>query len=75
MKKKKDSKDSKNSFGIMGVHRAPNAQELKRWTSDIKAEKIDVVLEYLHCKKCLNKKGEKLAKQFWEEFIKNENKK
>jgi hypothetical protein len=36
---------------------------LKIWV----APKINVALEYLH-----NKKGGKLAKQFWEKFIKED---
>lgn len=56
-----------NSMNIFGE---PSAKELRQWTSDIKVEDIDIILEYLFEKKCLNKKGKKLSHQFWEKYIK-----
>lgn len=54
----------------MGLFNPPSPAELKNWMSETKAEIIDQVFEYLHDKKCLNKKGEKLAKDFWSKYIK-----
>ncbi len=59
--------------GVMSINGKPSPDELKSWAApEIKVEEIDVVLEYLHTKECLNKKGENLAKQFWEKFIKED---
>ena len=60
----------KKIMGIMARGRNPSPTELKNWASGIGTRSIDVVLEYLHTKNCLNKKGEMLAKEFWEGFIK-----
>jgi len=57
-----------NSMSIFGK---PSPEELKRWMSRTKPETIDLVFEYLHDKKCLSKKGEELAYQFWEKYIKS----
>lgn len=58
-----------NSMSIFGE---PSAEELSRWMSDTKTEVIDLVFEYLNDKGCLNKKGKKLAHEFWEKYIKEE---
>jgi len=59
--------EAPNSMSLFGK---PSAKELKQWASDVKASDIDIILEYLSDKECLNKSGKKLAHQFWEEYIK-----
>ncbi len=61
--------EAPNSMSIFGE---PSPEELRRWMSGTRAEKIDLVFEYLCDKECLNKKGKKLAQQFWEKYIKDE---
>lgn len=56
----------------MSLFGKPNAKELSRWASDVKTEYINLILEYLSDKECLNKSGKKLAHQFWEEYIKED---
>jgi len=56
----------------MSVFGKPSAKELKQWASDINVSDIDIVLEYLSDKECLNKSGKALAQQFWEEYIKED---
>lgn len=53
----------------------PNAEELRRWVSDLDVWGIDAVLEYLHDSKLLTKKGDKLAYNFWKKYIKKKPKK
>ena len=69
------AKDPINFPNSMSVFGKPSPEELKRWMSGTKAEKIDLVLEYLHNKECLNKKGKELARQFWEKYIKEDDEK
>ncbi len=59
----------------MGLFNPPSAEELKQWMSRGKPETIDLVLEYLTNKGCLNDIGKKLAKDFWERYIKKPNQK
>ena len=56
-----------NSMNLFGE---PSAEELKQWMSRTKPEIVDLVFEYLHTKKCLNKKGRHLAQEFWEAYVK-----
>lgn len=56
-----------NSMELFGE---PSPEELKNWVSKTKPEIIDLVFEYLYDKNCLNKKGKKLANDFWEKYIK-----
>ena len=68
---KKIAKDPINVLGSMNVFGPPSAQELKQWMARIKAETTDLVFEYLANKGCLNKKGLKLAKEFFDKYIKD----
>ena len=65
----KNPTEAPHSMSLFGE---PSAKELKQWASDIKVEDIDIILEYLSDKECLNKSGKKLAHQFWEEYIKDD---
>ena len=58
-----------NSMSVFGE---PSPEELSNWASEVEPEIIDLVFEYLNDKECLNKKGEKLAHQFWEKYIKED---
>lgn len=58
-----------NSMSIFG---RPSAEELRRWMSRVRPNTIDLVFEYLHDKGCLNAKGMKLAEEFWDKYIKEE---
>jgi len=62
------SKNPTNAKNSMSVFGKPSAEELKQWMGRTKAETIDLVLEYLGDKNCLNKKGKMLAKDFWEKY-------
>lgn len=66
----KISKNPTNAQGSMSVFGPPTAKELKQWMERIRPSTTDLVLEYLNDKNCLNKKGVKLAKEFWEKYIK-----
>ncbi len=57
--------------GSMSVFGKPSAEELKQWMERIRPSTTDLVLEYLFDKKCLNKKGSILAKEFWEKYVKS----
>ena len=70
---KEIAKNPKHALNTMSVFGEPNPMELKGW-ANIKAEKIDLVLEYLHDKECLNEKGNKLAYDFWVTYIKEKTK-
>ncbi len=56
----------------MSLFGKPSPEELKQWMGRTKAETIDLVLEYLYDKDCLNKKGSGLTHSFWEKYIKKE---
>lgn len=65
-------KIAKNPMGIpgsMSLFGDPSPQELKQWMRSVRVASIDLVLEYLCDKGCLNKRGKKLAHDFWEEYI------
>ena len=62
--------EAPHSMSLLGK---PSAKELKQWASDVNANDIDIILEYLSNKKCLNKSGKALTHQFWEEYIKDDN--
>jgi len=53
----------------MCIGTPPSAEELKQWMGRVKPATVDLVLEYLSDKNCLNKKGSKLVKEFWEKYI------
>ena len=53
----------------MSLFDEPSPEELSRWMSETKTETIDLVFEYLLEKGCLNRKGKKLANQFWKKYI------
>ena len=48
----------------MSLFGEPSPKELKQWMGSVKFETIELVLEYLRDKDCLNKKGVVLAKRF-----------
>ncbi len=56
-----------NSMSLFGE---PSSKELKQWCSDVNVEEIDLVLEYLNDKNCLNDTGKDLAKDFWISYVK-----
>jgi len=68
------SKNPKHALNSMSLFGKPNAMELKQWASEVPKWKIDLILEYLHHKKCLNRNGEKLAYDFWITYIKSTDK-
>jgi hypothetical protein len=53
--------DVPNSMSLFGD---PSPKELKQWVSNVEEHDIDLVLEYLNDKGCLNKLGKKLYKDF-----------
>jgi len=59
----------KNPMGAehtMSILGEPTPQELKQWIGkDTTPEIIELVLEYLDDKYCLNEKGKKLYADFW----------
>ena len=64
---------AKNPTGMphsMSLFGPPSPQELKQWMGRVRVETIDLVLEYLYDKECLNKKGKKLGHEFWEKYVK-----
>ena len=63
---------AKNPKGAntMSVFGEPSAKELRNWMSGVSVSNVDAVLEYLHDKNCLTVTGDKLAHEFWEEYIK-----
>jgi len=65
----KIAKNPKTAPHSMRLGPTASAEELKRWMSGVKAEKVDLVFEYLYYKDCLNKKGEKLANAFWNKYV------
>lgn len=67
------AKNPEHALNTMSVFGEPTPMELKQW-ANIKADKIDLVLEYLHDKECLNDKGNKLAHDFWVTYIKEKRK-
>jgi len=46
------------------------AEDLRQWMADTDVFVVDAVLEFLHDRSCLNKKGEKLAQDFWKKYVK-----
>ena len=46
------------------------AEDLRQWMADTDEFVVDAVLEFLHDRGCLNKKGEELARGFWRIYIK-----
>ena len=66
------SKNPTSMLNSMSIFGKPSPEELKQWMSRTKVETIDLVLEYLSDKNCLNKKGKNLAHEFWEKYIKEE---
>jgi len=64
-----------NLSNSMSVFGPPSPEELKQWMGRVSATKIDLVLEYLNDKNCLNKKGKILARGFWEKYVLEEDKK
>lgn len=66
---------SKNPLGAihtMSIFGEPSPKELRQWMGRVRPETIDLVLEYLDDKDCLKVKGKKLARDFWEKYIKEE---
>lgn len=63
------SKDPYNCPNSMDMFGPPSPEELRQWASELKVTEIDLILEYLHDKECLNKKGKIIAKDFWEKYI------
>ena len=58
----------------MSIFSKPSPEELRRWMGNVRATTIDLVFEYLYTKECLNKKGCKLAEEFWKKYIQEEDK-
>lgn len=54
----------------MRLFTPPSPEELRQWMSEIKPSAIDLMFEYLAQKHCLNSKGSKLAKEFYNKHIK-----
>lgn len=68
------SKDPMNVPHSMSIGGKGSPEELKNWAYDLEEGEIDLVLEYLNDKNCLNKAGKKLAKDFWTKYIKSDKK-
>ena len=56
----------------MSLFGPPSPEELKQWMGRVKPETIELVLEYLRDKDCLNKKGKVLGNGFWEKYIRGD---
>lgn len=69
---KQISLDPINAPNSMNLFGPPSPEELKNWMYKVKPETIDLVFEYLRDKECLTHKGQKLAYDFWEKYIKKE---
>jgi len=69
------AKDPKNAPNSMNVFGKPTPEELKQWMSRVQPRTVDLVLEYLSNKECLNVKGRKLAQGFYDKYIKENKKK
>lgn len=54
----------------MNVFGPASPEELKQWMGKTCAASIDLVMEYLKDKKCLNKKGQTLAYNYWKKYVK-----
>ena len=63
------SKNPTKCKGSMSLFGPPSVEEIKQWADELTVEQIDLVFEYLRDKNCLNKNGKKLAKEFWEKEI------
>lgn len=63
------SNNPHNVPNTMTLFGPPSAKELKQWMGRVRFSTIDLVLEYLNDKGCLNKKGRELAHEFWTEYI------
>lgn len=68
---KKLSKNPEKMPCSMSLFGKPSPEELKQWMGKVKVETIDLVLEYLYDKKCLNQSGTNLTHGFWKKYIKN----
>ena len=66
----KIAKNPTGTWNTMSLFTPPSPKELKQRMGRVRAETIDLVFEYLSDKDCLNKKGRKLAHNFWKEYIK-----
>lgn len=66
---KEIAKDPYNVKGSMSVSGKESPEELLNWVES-KPEIIDLVLEYLYDKNCLNKKGRDLARAFFNKYMK-----
>jgi len=64
------AKNPENLQHSMSIFGKPSPEELKQWMGRTNLQTIGLVLEYLHDKDCLNKKGKQLAHDFWEKYIK-----
>ena len=63
------AKDPYNCPHSMSVFGKPSAKELKQWMGDTPTSIINLIIEYLSDKKCLNRRGKKLEKEFWELYL------
>ena len=64
------AKNPTKAPNTMNLFSSPKAEELVQWMSRVKPSTIDLLFEYLGDKRCLNKKGSKLAHEFWNKYIK-----
>jgi hypothetical protein len=67
---KEIAKDPMNAPNSMNLFSKPSPEELNNWLSKLKPQTIDLMLEYLRDKDCLNETGLKLAHDFWVGYIK-----
>jgi len=53
----------------MDLFTPPSAEELKQWMGRVKPVTVDLVIEYLFDKHCLNMKGMIVARKFHKKYI------
>lgn len=49
-----------------------NVEDLKKWMHDCNVYDIDAILEFLEDRELLNDQGLRVAKKFWETYIKED---
>ncbi len=66
------SKNPTTCAHTMSLFEKPSPEELRQWMGKTRLSTIDLVLEYLHTKDCLNKGGRSLAHEFWKKYIRED---